>query len=256
MKLRVLGSGSEGNATLIHSETTALLIDAGFACRELEKRLKLAGFMPEEIKAIAITHEHTDHIRGAALFSRRYGIPIYLTRGTWLAGSGQLEKAGKMETVIPDEPFAVGDITLHPFSIPHDAAEPVAYLSECRGRRALVMTDLGFVTVRAIENFRLAHLALVESNHDPELLDIGPYPWPLKQRIKGKLGHLSNDDCMRLLADAAGEGLGTVIFAHLSRQNNNPNLVRLGADSFVAAAGQRITYEIARQDQLGALHDV
>ena len=256
MKLRVLGSGSEGNSILLHSETSAVLIDAGFACRELENRLKLAGFAPGDIKAIAITHEHTDHIRGAALFSRRYGIPLYLTRGTRLAANGQLEKAGRIETVTPEEPFTVGDITLHPFAIPHDAAEPVAYLSECGGRRALVMTDLGCVTVRAVENFRLAHLALVESNHDPELLDIGPYPWPLKRRIKGKQGHLSNDDCMQLLADAAWDGLDTVIFAHLSRQNNNPNLVRAGADSFFAAAGHEIKYEIAGQDRPGELHEV
>lgn len=256
MKLRVLGSGSEGNAILVHSESSAVLIDAGFACRELEKRLKLAGFAPGDIKAIAITHEHTDHIRGAALFSRRHDIPLYLTRGTRLAANGQLEKAGRIETVTPEEPFTVGDITLHPFAIPHDAAEPVAYLGECGGRRALVMTDLGHVTVRAMENFRLAHLALVESNHDPELLDIGPYPWPLKRRIKGKLGHLSNDDCMQLLADAAGDCLGTVIFAHLSRQNNNPNLVRAGADSFFATTGHEIKYEIARQDQPGESHDV
>lgn len=256
MKLCVLGSGSEGNAILVHSDTSAVLIDAGFACRELENRLKRIGFEPGDVKAIAITHEHADHIRGAALFSRRYGIPLYLTRGTALAANGQLEKAGRIETVTPDEPFTVGDITLHPFAIPHDAAEPVAYLGECGGRRALVMTDLGHVTVRAVEKFRLAHLALVESNHDPELLKIGPYPWPLKQRIAGKLGHLSNDDCMALLADAAGDGLNTVIFAHLSRQNNNPNLVRVGADSFFAAAGHKIKCEIARQDHPGELHDV
>lgn len=256
MKLRVLGSGSKGNAILVHSETSAVLIDAGFACRELENRLKRVGFAPGDIKAIAITHEHTDHIRGAALFSRRYGIPIYLTRGTRQAANGQLEKAGRIETVTPEEPFTVGDITLHPFAVSHDAAEPVAYLSECGGRRALVMTDLGCVTVRAMENFRLAHLALLESNHDPELLKIGPYPWPLKQRISGKLGHLSNDDCLQLLADAAGDGLNTVIFAHLSQQNNNVNLVRLGVDTFFANAGQNIKYEIAGQDCPGELHDV
>ncbi len=256
MKLCALGSGSEGNAVLLHTAASAVLIDAGFAARELENRLKKVGFDPAKIQAIAVTHEHSDHLRGAALFSRRYEIPLYLTRGTMLAANGQLEKAGRMEIVTPEQPFTVGDITLHPFPIPHDAAEPVAYVGESNGRRALVMTDLGHVTVRAVEKLRTAHLALLESNHDPELLQIGPYPWPLKQRIASKEGHLSNKDCIDLLENAAGEQLRTVIFAHLSKQNNNPDLVRLGATQLFARSDHPIAYEIAAQDRPGALHDV
>lgn len=254
MRLCVLGSGSEGNSTLIHTGDSAVLIDAGFSCKEMENRLEKAGFSPDRVDAIAITHEHADHLRGAALFSRRHGAPVYLTAGTARAANGQLEKCGPTSIIAADAPFRVGDITLHPFGVPHDAAEPVAYLAEGDGRRALVMTDIGHVTLRAVEKTRLAHLALVESNHDPELLMIGPYPWPLKQRIRGNLGHLSNGDCMDLLANGAGEGLSTVIFAHLSKQNNNPELVRLNAQT--AFGDGQIKYEIAPQDKPGAFHEV
>jgi phosphoribosyl 1,2-cyclic phosphodiesterase len=148
----------------------------------------------------------------------------------------------------------VGDLEIHPFAIPHDAADPVAFLITHGGRRALVMTDLGHVTVRVVEKTRLANLAMVESNHDPELLKIGPYPWHLKARVGGKQGHLSNNDCMELLANAGGDALSTVIFAHLSQQNNNPHLVRLNADTLFA--GRKVVCEIASQDACGKTHEV
>ncbi len=254
MKLCVLGSGSKGNATLIHSDSSAVLVDAGFSCREIESRLKSISFDPQKINAILITHEHTDHLKGAPLFSRRYGIPIYLTEGTRLNANGELGTTGQLETVSTERDFAVGDLEVHPFSIPHDAAEPVAYMVSNKGRRALVMTDLGHATVRVVEKTRMANLAMVESNHDPELLKIGPYPWFLKERVGGRMGHLSNDDCMELLANAGGDALSTVIFAHLSQQNNNPHLVRLNADTLFAE--RKVTCEIASQDACGKIHEV
>ncbi len=203
MKLCVLGSGSGGNSTLVYSDSSALLVDAGFSCREIERRLGLVSFSPDKIRAILITHEHGDHIRGAALFSRKYGVPVYLTEGTANADRS-LEKGDNLRFIRPEGDFAAGDLEIHPFSVPHDAADPVAYLVSNGGRRAMVMTDLGHVTVRAVERTRTANLVVVESNHDVELLKIGPYPWSLKERVGGKLGHLSNDDCMELLANACG----------------------------------------------------
>ena len=254
MKLCVLGSGSGGNATLIRSDSAAVLVDAGFSCREIEKRLKSASFQPDKINAILVTHEHADHIKGAALFSRKYGVPAYLTEGTAAASNGALDRNDLLRFIRPEEDFVVGDLGVHPFSIPHDAADPVAYLISNGGRRAMVMTDLGHVTVRAVEKTRMANLVMVESNHDVELLKIGPYPWSLKKRVGGKLGHLSNDDCMELLANAGGARLSTIIFAHLSRQNNNPNLVRLNADAFFGRSN--VVFEIASQDVCGKTHDV
>jgi phosphoribosyl 1,2-cyclic phosphodiesterase len=254
MKLCVLGSGSSGNATLLRTESTAILVDAGFSCRELERRLKSVSFSPDKINAILITHEHSDHIKGAALFSKKYGIPAYLTEGTALSSNGALESKDNLRFIRPEEEFTIGDLEVQPFSIPHDAAEPVAYLVSSGGRRAVVMTDLGHVTVRAVEKTRLANLVMVESNHDTELLKIGPYPRFLKERVSGKFGHLSNDDCMELLANAGGERLSTVIFAHLSRQNNNPNLVRQNAETFFN--GYNVVCEIASQDICGKTHEV
>ncbi|MBI3794770.1 MAG: MBL fold metallo-hydrolase [Nitrospinae bacterium] len=254
MKLCVLGSGSGGNCTLAYSDSSAVLVDAGFSCREIEKRLKTASFSPDKINAILISHEHSDHIKGAALFSRKYGVPAYLTEGTATASEGALEKGDFLRFIRPEEDFKVGDLEIHPFSVPHDAAEPVSYLISNNGRVAMIMTDLGHVTVRAVEKTRMANLVMVESNHDVELLKIGPYPFYLKQRVGGKLGHLSNDACMDLLANAGGAGLSTVIFAHLSRHNNNPNLVRLNADTFFS--GSKVAFEIASQDVCGKTHEV
>lgn len=254
MKLCVMGSGSRGNATLVFSESSAVLVDAGFSCKEIETRMARAGFGPDMVNAILVTHEHTDHIKGASLFSRKYGVPVYMTGGTKSGANGTLDKSGPIQIIRPEEDFRVGDLDIHPFSVPHDAAEPVAYLISHGGRRALVMTDVGHVTVRVVEKTRLANLAMVESNHDRELLKIGPYPWSLKERVAGKNGHLSNDECMELLANAAGDGLATVIFAHLSQQNNNPNLVKLGADTLFA--GKRVRCEIAAQDVCGMVHEV
>ncbi len=253
MKLCVLGSGSGGNSTLIYSDSSALLVDAGFSCREIEKRLGSASFSPDKISAILITHEHGDHIKGASIFSRKYGVPVYLTEGTANA-DWSLEKGDNLRFIRPERDFTAGDLEIHPFSVPHDAADPVAYIVSNGGRRAMVMTDLGHVTVRAVEKTRMANLVMVESNHDVELLKIGPYPWSLKERVGGKLGHLSNDACMELLANAGGAHLSTVIFAHLSRQNNNPNLVRLNADAFFG--GGKVVFEIASQDACGNTYEV
>jgi len=255
MKLCVLGSGSEGNATLLYTDKSALLLDAGFSARELERRMKSAGFDPARLDALLLTHEHADHIRGAGVMAKKYRLPVYATNGTSLNCNGALDKNKvEIQTVKDELPFEVGDMEIEPFSIPHDAAEPVAFSVSHNQRRAVVLTDLGSVTVKAVEKVRRANLAVLESNHDPELLQIGPYPWPLKQRIAGALGHLSNGECLELLEFAGGDGLSTVIFAHISRTNNNPDLVRVSADEFFN--GNKVRYEIARQDAAGAIFEV
>ena len=257
MKLCVLGSGSEGNATLVHSDSTALLVDAGFSAKELERRLKMAAFSAADLDGILISHEHTDHIRGAAVLARRYNIPVHLTNGTVNPAlrRGSLKSEGiKKVAIASEEPFTIGDIEVEPFGIPHDAAEPVAFMLCHNERRALVLTDIGSVTVRAVEKTRKANLAVVEANHDPELLITGPYPWHLKRRIGGKLGHLSNDDCAELLEHAGGNNLETVIFAHLSKINNNADIVR--ATAATVFNGNGVNIEIASQHEPGKIHEV
>ncbi len=245
LKICVLGSGSEGNSALVYSETTAVLIDAGFSCRKIVEKLEGVGFDAANLDALLITHEHGDHMRGAGILSKKYSLPVYLTEGTLSGSRGALHKDVSREVIRSEQTFAVGDIEIDPFTIPHDVAEPVAFLLSHGGRRALVLTDIGKVTVRAVEKIRKAHLAVVESNHDTELLKIGPYPWPLKERIRGGLGHLSNDDCADLLKNAGSNGLETVIFGHLSRTNNNPDLVRITADNLFAEWD--VKYAIASQ---------
>ncbi|GMT41883.1 MAG: MBL fold metallo-hydrolase [bacterium] len=256
MKLCVLGSGSGGNCTLVYTDSTALLVDAGFSGVEIEKRLSAIGFDPGRIKAVLLTHEHTDHLRGASVFSKKYRLPVYLTDGTYENANGALKKKHVMkpQKIRSEESFTLGDIKVEPFSIPHDAAEPVAFLFTHNERRALTLTDVGSVTVRVVEKLRRAHLAVLESNHDTELLKIGPYPLWLKQRVRGKLGHLSNDDCASLLKYGGGSSLANVIFAHISATNNNPDLVRISVQTIMDEGS--IKYEIARQDRPGEIHEV
>ncbi|MFQ5432786.1 MAG: MBL fold metallo-hydrolase [Nitrospinota bacterium] len=251
MKVCVLGSGSAGNATLIQSDDAAILVDAGFSAKELEKRLSLVNFNPEDIDAILISHEHGDHIKGVSVFARRYNTRVYLTQGTAKASKGR----GISKTfIVPGETFRVGDLEVEPFSVPHDAAEPVAFTIRRDGKNVVVLTDIGCVTVRAVEKLRKATLAVLESNHDPELLRDGPYPWRLKERISGKLGHLSNDECSELLEHAGSGGLETVIFAHLSTTNNDADIVRTAAESVFNGHG--VDYEIASQHEPGRIHEV
>lgn len=254
MRLCVLGSGSEGNSTLVYTDETAFLIDAGFSAKTIEKRLAEIEFDPKRLEAILITHEHSDHIKGADVLSRRYHLPVYMTEGTAMNAVGKFKDDGMIRNVVPEENFRIGDIEVNPFSVPHDVADPVGYLVESDGRCAVNLTDLGMATVRVVEKIRRANLAVVEANHHPELLKIGPYPWHLKTRIASSDGHLSNDQCTELLHNAGGNGLKSVIFAHLSKINNNPNLVEeMGRDLF---GGSDVKYEVAMQDRPGSVFNV
>lgn len=254
MKLCILGSGSEGNSTLVYTDSTALLIDAGFTARTVEKRLEMVGFDPGRLSAILLTHEHTDHMRGVEVLSRRYGLSVYVTEGTAERLPLKVRERGSINVIVPEENFMVGNIEVNPFRVPHDGAEPVAFMLENGGRRAVSITDAGFVTVRIVEKIRRAHLALVESNHDSELLKIGPYPWHLKERIAGREGHLSNDECAELLNHAGWNGLSSVILSHLSKKNNHPDLVRIYAENLFRDTN--VKYEIASQDRPGSIFEV
>lgn len=299
VRFTVLASGSKGNSTIVTGGHTRILVDAGLSCRELMRRMKLAGEDPATLDAILITHEHQDHINGVAVTARKLGIPVYFTEAThrawmrWLtprkrmtysewaeecrrqAEARQTEAAAatdvceceeaeteddsvdvpaiaaEMEPGTQDtgvdakkdptwlpaveyfeagKPFQIGDIAVSPFTIPHDAADPVGFVFQAEGVRMAVATDLGYVPPNVKAQLRRLDLLMLESNHDLEMLRDGPYPWSVKQRVLSRVGHLSNDAMAEFL-EASYDGQATyVILGHLSESNNLPELARVSAE--------------------------
>lgn len=221
-----IASGSSGNCTYIGTEHTKILIDAGISGRKIEEGLAELKLTGEAIDALFITHEHVDHIKGAGILSRRFDIPVFATAETWAAMEGSLGKIApsNKRVIYADEVCPVNDICVKPFAIPHDAAEPVGYTVFNGARKITLATDIGHVTDTVRENIEGSDLLLLESNHDIDLLRKGSYPWPLKQRILGEKGHLSNAAAGELLAEVMTGKTKYVFLGHLSEENNDPHL--------------------------------
>jgi phosphoribosyl 1,2-cyclic phosphodiesterase len=315
VRFTVLASGSKGNSTVVSGARTRILVDAGLSCRELFRRMRLAGEEPETLDAILVTHEHVDHIHGLSVTARKLGIPVYFTEGThrawmrWLtprrqmtygqwmeqcrkqaaerqaeaetarfddegeadesdlaADSGpvaeqsreqsQAEPSGpessNPESAIPapptpapqkdptwlpaveyfqaGQPFEIGDIAISPFTIPHDAADPVGFVFRTEGVRIAFATDLGYIPPNVKAQLKGVDLLLLESNHDLEMLRDGPYPWSVKQRVLSRVGHLSNEAAAAFLESEYDGQAAYVILAHLSESNNLPELARVTAE--------------------------
>ena len=299
VRFTVLASGSKGNSTVVAGGRTRILVDAGLSCRELFRRMKLAGEDPQTLDAIVITHEHQDHINGLAVTARKLGIPVYFTEAThrawmrWLTPRRQMsyaqwlelcrkqaaERQAEIESAAPsadaveadpeeaeaecatapaqaEEPaqtgppsmkedptwlpaveyfqagrsFSIGDIGLSPFTIPHDAADPVGFVFSAEGVRLGFVTDLGYVTPNVKQQLKDLDLLLLESNHDLEMLRDGPYPWAVKQRVLSRVGHLSNEAAAEFLSHVYDGQAAYVILAHLSENNNLPELARVAAE--------------------------
>lgn len=315
VRFTVLASGSKGNSTVITGGRTRILVDAGLSCRELFRRMRLAGEDPETLDAIIVTHEHQDHINGLSVTARKLGIPVYFTQGThrawmrwltprrqmtyaqWLdqcrkqaaerqaeaqaaADEGELDEndqndllagssradaesaapatpltlaedpspavAGpspdssippKDPTWLPSveyfqagQPFEIGDIAVSPFTIPHDAADPVGFVFRAEGVRMAVATDLGYISPNVKAQLKGVDLLLLESNHDLEMLRDGPYPWSVKQRVLSRVGHLSNEAAAEFLENSYDGQAAYIILAHLSESNNLPELARVTAE--------------------------
>ncbi len=307
VRFTVLASGSKGNSTVVSAGRTRILVDAGLSCRELFRRMNLAGEAPETLNAIVITHEHQDHINGLAITARKLGIPVYFTEAThrawmrWLTPRRQMTyaqwlelcrkqaaerqaepEASPLESALEDsdpeeaeaecqtqpapspdpsaaspsdsakagppslkddptwlpavkyfqagEPFSIGDISLSPFTIPHDAADPVGFVFSSEGVRMGFATDLGYIPPNVRAQLQDLDLLLLESNHDLEMLRDGPYPWSVKQRVLSRVGHLSNEAAAEFLSTAYDGQAAYIILAHLSENNNLPELARVSAE--------------------------
>jgi phosphoribosyl 1,2-cyclic phosphodiesterase len=343
VRFTVLASGSKGNSTVVCAGRTRILVDAGLSCRELFRRMKLAGEDPATLDAIVITHEHQDHINGLAVTARKLGIPVYFTEAThrawmrWLTPRRQMsygqwlelcrkqaaERQAEPEAVAPGvesaecdpeesdaesqpkavaapdsapgqdsapdqapdpisarepgapptlkedptwlpaveyfeagRPFMIGDVSVSPFTIPHDAADPVGFVFTAEGVRMGFATDLGYVTPNVKQQLRSLDLLLLESNHDLEMLRDGPYPWSVKQRVLSRVGHLSNDAASDFLSTGYDGQAAYVILAHLSENNNLPELARVAAERALMGKASLLANRLLLAEQHQALEPI
>lgn len=219
----VLASGSKGNATYISDGETSILIDAGLSGKEIERRMAIREINPESIDAIIISHDHTDHVQGAGVMSRRYGIPVYMNQKTFIASEKRVGKIDAVKFFECGECFMAGSLKIHPFSISHDAADPSGFTVEVNNRKIGIATDLGIANLIVRQYLQKSNLLVIEANHDLQmLLANNEYPWALKQRVKSRKGHLSNEEAGELLEELLHNDLSHIVLAHLSEDNNSP----------------------------------
>jgi len=245
LKFCVLASGSSGNSALVATERTRILVDAGLSVRELTRRLTEIGETLDGLDAVVVTHEHSDHISGLCRLLRarkraKKPLPAYLTRLTAPAIDWE-ECEPVLETFQAGSSFRVGDIEVDSFTIPHDARDPVGFCFRAQGVKIAVATDLGYIPDSIRFHLRGVHVLLLESNHDLEMLKVGPYPWSVKQRVMGRNGHLSNSVVCEYLAEDFASCAQALILGHLSDQNNHPELVRMGAAEALERRGMAST---------------
>ena len=237
VSLSLLASGSRGNCALVASSTTRILVDAGLSCRETFKRLRALGERPDQLSAILITHEHSDHVAGLQRLAAKVNVPVFLTESThreWGRAmrdeEGKVPELPKLERFASGSGFQVGDIEIRPFTIPHDAADPVGFTFRAEGVKIGFATDLGYMPVSVRDHLRGCDILVIESNHDLEKLRTGPYPWSVKQRVMSRVGHLSNDALAQFFSSDYDGGAAYVVLAHLSEQNNHPEIARAAAE--------------------------
>lgn len=226
MRFASLGSGSRGNSLIVEVGASRVLLDCGFSIKATLERLGRLGLAGEDIGAILVTHEHGDHISGVFRFASRFHIPVHLTHGTSAAMTCVADRTPQCDRVDPSSVFSVGAIEIQPFAVPHDAREPVQYVFGDGNRRLGILTDTGSITAHIVEVLQACDALVLESNHDAELLAASAYPAMLKRRILGSFGHLENRQAAELLARIDTRRLQHVVAAHLSEQNNRPELAR------------------------------
>lgn len=262
MRICSLYSGSSGNSIFVASDNTRLLVEAGLSAKKITEALCSIGENPSDIDAVLVSHEHSDHIKGAGIMSRRFNLPIYASEGTWKAMENMIGPVPESNRKVFSSyvPFNIGDITVTPFPIPHDASEPVGYSFSSAGRKVTIATDIGHISMELLRNFEDSDILLLESNHDLEMLKVGPYPWPLKKRIAGDHGHLSNDVAGEVVAYMAERGTKRFLLGHLSKENNFPELAyqtvyNVLCQKCVNVDGN-ITLDVALRDRVGKVIEI
>ncbi|MEM9556921.1 MAG: MBL fold metallo-hydrolase [Acidobacteriota bacterium] len=254
MRISVLGSGSGGNAVVVESAGRRLLVDVGFSCRQIGLRLETLGVAPDDIDAILLTHEHSDHCRGLRVLSKKLaasgGPPIHATEGTQQGIEVAEQAASSVRTIRSGQPFEVAGFRVEPFGLPHDAREPVGFaIEDDAGRRLGLVGDLGSLSQRAWARLHDLDALILESNHDVHMLRTGPYPWALKQRVAGRHGHLANHEAAAGLRDLLCDRLRLVVLYHLSRTNNSPALAAEAAAATLDAGGCGAEVVVSQQDE-------
>lgn len=259
MRLCSIASGSSGNCIYVGNDNTHILVDTGISKKRIDEGLHELGVKGEELNGILITHEHSDHIQGLGVFSRKYQIPIYATKGT-IAGIKTYKSLGNLpdgllHEIEVDKEFCVGDIEVQPFAISHDANQPSGYRMNYQDKSVAVATDLGKYDKYIVENLMNLDALLLEANHDIHMLEVGPYPYVLKRRVMGDKGHLSNELSGRLLCDILHDNLKGVVLGHLSKENNYAELafetvkleVTMGNNPY---KGEDIPLYVAKRDSI------
>jgi len=246
VQICVLGSGSRGNSTWVRTEKTRLLVDAGFGRKAAAARLSVAEERLDGCDAILVSHEHQDHISGLRSLALRLKVPIYISAATRDAIRWD-PRITAFEAFTAGETFTIGDVEIHPFSVPHDAADPVAFTFEAEGIRVGVVTDLGYIPEVVKQRVRGCHCLVFESNHDLDMLKVGPYPWFVKQRVMSRHGHLSNHATAAFLGEDYDGAAQVLVLAHLSETNNHPEIVRLSAtEALTRRAAGAFEFDIRR----------
>ncbi len=245
MRFASLGSGSEGNAWLVESKTTRLMVDCGFSVNEVIRRMARLELQAEDLTAIIVTHEHSDHMSGVARLAKRFNIPVYASFGTLSFCRDDFPSQLSTE-LFSDSPVVIGDIQVNPFLVPHDAREPLQFVFDDHRHRLGIVTDVGHVTQHMLASLSHLDALAIESNHDEQMLVQGRYPQHLKARVKGEFGHLSNDQAVSLLQQLNPEQLTNVVAAHLSQHNNKPEIVE---ELFMAVIKEKKRFAIATQEE-------
>ena len=237
-------SGSSGNATLISDGKTHILTDCGMSGARLKDALKKVGIAPETLSALLITHEHIDHVKGAGVIARRYNLPVYGTEKTLTKMDCGAINEDLLNAVKPDADFEIGGIGICPFSIPHDAADPVGYSHFIENSKYSLATDIGHMNDYIFEHISGSRAVLLESNHDVEMLQFGSYPYPLKRRILSDIGHLSNENAAKCAVELLKSGTERIALGHLSQENNTPEIALLDTYNALTDAGSKVGEDI------------
>ena len=241
-----LFSGSTGNCTLVQAGGTNLLVDAGVSAKSVTNALKKTGLEIHDISAVLVTHEHADHIKGLPVLIKKYSVPVYATEGTWRVMHGKFREIPRFQPFfVPEGNFYIGDFAVESFPLSHDAAQPVGYAFFASGEKVCIATDTGYISKGMIRSLEGSTTILLESNHDPYMLQTGPYPGILKRRVASRKGHLANEDCAKALCHLVQSGTSQAILGHISLKNNTPQLAFDTSKAALAECGIEIGRDIS-----------